>query len=560
MWIVVESGDLEGKAFEIDRDRFTVGRDPGCDLALEDSQVSTRHVQFTRAPDGVVSVEDLGSTNGTIIDGRRIAGRLALTGGEHVRLGRTVLVISMARPGEGGAGATVIAPRAAAPVPPVEPVPPAAPAAPVPPVEHVAPVPPAAPAAPVPPAAPAAPAPPVEPVAPAAAAAQVPPVPPVPPAAAAQPAAPFGAPLASGGSKSAIERVKLRRSVNTAMAIAVTAVIVAIVAVVLAVSGFFDSGSSTPTVAQIAAQISPSTLLVVASQNGQPAEKGSAWVLDGKQGLVVTNNHVAQGGNSLSVGTGGTPTGTVAMSSHSATIVATAPCEDIAVLRVSGVHNLHSVPIAKQSTLQSGDTVVALGFPVNASLNDNLITTSGIVSEPRTQFSAIAAGADDVPDLPDVVQTTAPINPGNSGGPLVNLQGQLVGMNSAGLDQNQGRTVQGEGYAIGSDRISQIVAKLRTGQSIGWAGFGLDYPDPNALQSKGLPPGLIVNYTEPGSPASQIPVFQNGPVLITSINGHTLDTTLKSYCDAVQGVDGQSVPVTYVANDGTEGTVQVPFQ
>ena len=133
-------------------------------------------------------------------------------------------------------------------------------------------------------------------------------------------------------------------------------------------------------------------------------------------------------------------------------------------------------------------------------------------------------------------------------------------MNSAGLDQNQGRTVQGEGYAIGSDQIKQVVATLRTGKSIGWAGFGLDYPDPNALQQKGLPPGLIVNYIEPGSPASQLSVFQNGPVLITSINGHQLDTTLKSYCDAVKGIDGQTVPVTVVLNDGTQGTVQVPFE
>ena len=343
------------------------------------------------------------------------------------------------------------------------------------------------------------------------------------------------------------------------MAIAVGAIIVAVAAIVLAVSGAFDSGGP-PTVAQVVTKVTPSTLLVVASQNGQPAEKGTAWVLDGPAGLVVTNNHVAQGGNSLSVGTGGGQTGTVAMSSHPASIVGTAPCEDIAVLKVPDVRNLPSLPLADQSQLQAGDGVIALGFPVNASLNDNLVATSGIVSVPHTQFSAEASGADDVPDLPNVVQTTAAINPGNSGGPLVNFQGQLVGMDSAGLDENQGRTVQGEGYAIGSARIAQIVAKLRTGHSIGWAGFGLDYPDPQTLQSKGLPPGLIVNYTEPGSPASQIQAFQGGPVLITSINGHQLDTTLKSYCDAVQGVDGKTVPVTVVLNDGTQGTVQVPFE
>ena len=441
-----------------------------------------------------------------------------------------------------------------APIAPAETVAPAAGAA-VEPAAPVAPVP-AAPVAPVP----------AAPVAPVArrrpcgrrrsSATRSPPAQPPGAAGATPPGEPFAAKVQT---PSAIERVKLRRSVNWAIAIAVGAVAVAVLAVALLITGVLSS-STTPTVAQVVAKVSPSTLLVVASQNGQPAEKGTAWVLDGSQGLVVTNNHVAQGGNSLSVGTGGTPTGTVAMTSHAATIVGTAPCEDIAVLRVPSVHNLPSIPIASQSGLQAGDNVIALGFPVNASLNDNLVATSGIVSTPHTQFSAVATGAPDVPNLPNVVQTTAAINPGNSGGPLVNYQGQLVGMDSAGLDQNQGRTVQGEGYAIGSDRISQIVAKLRTGHSIGWAGFGLDYPDPNTLQQKGLPPGLIVNYVEPNSPAAALQAFQNPPVLITSINGHQLDTTLKSYCDAVQGIDGQTVPVTVVLNDGTQGTVQVPFQ
>ncbi len=610
MWIVVESGDLEGKAFELANEHFVVGRDPSCDLALADSQVSSQHLRFTRAADGGVTVEDLGSTNGTIIDGRRLAEPVALSGGEHIRIGRTVLTLARSRPGEtseepgeAGGAATVIAPAAGAvaPAPAEAAAAEAVPAEPGEPAETLgrppAPAPAAAEAAEAAEAE-AAPAEPGEPAetlgrpsapdaaTPVAAVPAVPPadqdqtpagpplVEPIPPkpapavaaAAATTPAdAADGAPpavdpfAARGASPSSIERAKLRRSVNSAVAIAIGAIAIAAVAVVLALTGVLGGGSSL-TVAQVVQKVSPSTLLVVASQNGQPAEKGTAWVLDAKAGLVVTNNHVAQGGNSLSVGTGGTPTGTVAMTSHGATIVGTAPCQDIAVLHVSGIANLPSVPLANQSDLQSGDGVIALGFPVNASLDDNLVTTSGIVSTPMTQFSAEQSGADDVPDLPNVVQTTAPINPGNSGGPLVNYSGELVGMDSAGLDQNQGRTVQGEGYAIGSNQIKKVVATLRTGHSIGWAGFGLDYPDPNALQEKGLPPGLIVNYTEPGSPASQISVFQNGPVLITSINGHQLDTTLESYCDAVQGIDGQTVPVTVVLNDGTQGTVQVPFE
>jgi len=567
MWIVVEAGDLEGQAFELG-ERFSVGRDPASDLPLEDSQVSGRHVLFQTAADGTTTVEDLGSTNGTVVDGRRIAGPVKLTGGEHVRLGRTVLAVSATRPGDTPAGATVIAPaagstlrqpdRPAAAPPPVAPVNPVAPAAPPP----VAPVDPVAPAAPPP-------VPPVEPVAPVAAAGAVPPVPPIPPAA--PPPAGAGAPtpsptpvVKSAGTPSAIERVKLRRSVNTALAVAVAAVVVAVVAIVLAVSGVFDSGSSTPTVAQVVAKVSPSTLLVIASVGNQAQEEGSSWVLDGTAGLLVTNNHVAQGGSSLTVGSGGTPTGVVAMSAHPATIVGAAPCEDIAVLKASGISKLKSLPIAPQSQLQAGDNVVALGFPANASLDDNLIATQGIVSVPRTEFSA-SGGSAEIVNLTDAIQTTAAINPGNSGGPLVNYQGQLVGMDSAVLTGTaNGELIQGQGYAIGSDRIAQVVAKLRTGHSIGWAGFGftfLNASQQQELTAKGYPPGLVVAYTEPGSPASKLSAFQMGPALITSINGVTMDGTMATYCTAVKGQDNKTLPVNVtLLNSGQSGTVQVPFQ
>lgn len=509
MWIVVESGELEGKAFEISADGLTVGRDAGCSLTLADRQLSSHHAEFERSDDGQFRLRDLGSTNGTIVDGKRIEGSVVLSGDERVRVGRTQLRVSRRNPASGDTQLAVVPAAAATVTSPAQPLAP-------PPLAR--------------------------------------------PPAGAGAAGAAGAAIPAPHSPSMIQRVKLQRSVNRAVALAIAAVVVAVVAVGLAVAGVFSGGGSgTPTVAGVVSKVAPSTLLVLAERGGQVAEEGTAWVLDAKQGLIVTNNHVAQGGDTLSVGTGGTPTGTVAMGSHAATIVAAAPCEDIAVLHVNGVQSLPALPLAAQGQLKTGDGVIALGFPVNASLNDNLVATSGIVSVPHTQYSADAAQAIDVPDLSNVIQTTAAINPGNSGGPLVNYKGQLVGMDSAGLDQAGGRTVQGQGYAIGSDRISQIVSQLRNGHSLGWAGFGLDFPDPNQLRSKGLPAGLLVRYTEAGSPASKIPEFQNGTVLITSIDGKPLGTTLKSYCDAVQGVAGRTVPVTVVASDGTQSAVPVPF-
>ena len=94
-----------------------------------------------------------------------------------------------------------------------------------------------------------------------------------------------------------------------------------------------------------------------------------------------------------------------------------------------------------------------------------------------------------MPQYPNVLQTDAAINPGNSGGPLVNTDGELVGVNSAGITDLGGRTIQGQGYAIGVDRVKEIVPTLRQGRSIGWTGLGFGF-EPNAS-----PPGAV---GEPG--------------------------------------------------------------
>jgi 2-alkenal reductase len=204
--------------------------------------------------------------------------------------------------------------------------------------------------------------------------------------------------------------------------------------------------------------------------------------------------------------------------------------------------------------------VVAVGFPGTASERANLVPTTGVVSVIDTRFDL--AGVD-VPQYPNVIQTDAVINPGNSGGPLVDTQARLVGVNSAGITLLGDRTIQGQGYAIGVDRVKQIVPRLRSGRSIGWTGMGVVHvTDPSAvaeqLAGAGLPsePGLVVVNAVPGTPAAEAG-FGTRPTLVTAVNGQPMDGSLPSYCEAISGGESGSGATFTVAEGDAAGTREV---
>src|SRR3990170_734101 len=125
MWLTIHSGRDSGTAVEITGERFAVGREEGCELVLADEKASRRHAAFEALPDGRVVVRDLGSTNGTLVDGRRIEQPTLLSGGEQLQIGDTVLDLSdaasAAAPTTVGpdAGTVEEAPAAATPPPSV---------------------------------------------------------------------------------------------------------------------------------------------------------------------------------------------------------------------------------------------------------------------------------------------------------------------------------------------------------------------------------------------------------------------------------------------------------
>jgi S1-C subfamily serine protease len=170
-----------------------------------------------------------------------------------------------------------------------------------------------------------------------------------------------------------------------------------------------------------------------------------------------------------------------------------------------------------------------VGYPASASLGDDLTSTAGVVSRVQSSFQAPAP---DAPSYPNVVQTDAALNPGNSGGPLIDEREKLVGVNTATLTSIGSAPIQGQGYAIGVDRVKQVVATLRAGRSQGWAGFGLDF-------RRG---GVVA-----------VPMGEGAPVsgLVSQINGARVGGTFAGYCDAVRTISsGQTAVLTVQARPG----------
>ena len=186
------------------------------------------------------------------------------------------------------------------------------------------------------------------------------------------------------------------------------------------VAGDAPSGSVT----QVAAKVLPS-VVSIAVHGGTGNGVGTGVIID-RDGHILTNNHVV-----ASAAEGGTIT--VRLSdgrSRSATIVGRDPVSDLAVIKVSNSAGLTPAVLGRSSGLAVGDPVVAFGSPLGLSGT----VTSGIVSaldRPVRTGGGQESGADTTSTVLDAIQTDASINPGNSGGPLVNMRGEVVGINSA---------------------------------------------------------------------------------------------------------------------------------
>lgn len=189
----------------------------------------------------------------------------------------------------------------------------------------------------------------------------------------------------------------------------------------------------------------------------QGEDSGTGIVLDEK-GLILTNDHVVEGASRIVAGPGKTPSVT-----RSATLVGEEANQDLALIRIdpSGL-GLHPLPLVSSSSVQVGDAVYALGNPYG--LDETL--TRGIVSALGREIAA-----PDGAKIAGAIQTDAALNPGNSGGPLLNEQGEVIGVNSQiasdaarAAGSQPGST--GVGFAIASNTVAQTVKRIEAGEGI----------------------------------------------------------------------------------------------
>jgi len=292
------------------------------------------------------------------------------------------------------------------------------------------------------------------------------------------------------------------------------------------------------TVTAAAAKIGPSVVTInVAS--AQERDTGSGVIIR-QDGYILTNNHV------IATATGGNGTIKVTLADGRtvpATVVGTDPSDDLAVLKVK-LTGLTAATFASSSALQVGQTVVAVGAPLG--LSDTV--TAGIVSNTARPVTTGDSNNDQA--VFNAVQTDAAINPGNSGGPLVNLNGDVVGINAAiATDQsNGGLQVPGQqsssgnigiGFAIPSDEASRIATELIATGKATHAVLGVSVGGGNAAQGS----GAVIRSVTSGSPADKAGL-RVGDV-VTALAGQRIDEADALVAAVRSHAPGQQVKLSY---------------
>lgn len=287
-----------------------------------------------------------------------------------------------------------------------------------------------------------------------------------------------------------------------------------------------SAGDLTTAIRQVVLKVKPAVVQITNEQTQVnqfnqpftlPAGVGSGFIYD-REGHILTNNHVVEGAEQLLVSL---PDGR----SFPAKLIAADADTDLAVIQISG-DNLPVAEIGDSRQLQVGDWVVAIGNAL--ALPGGPTVTTGVVGAlGRTVQEPGTTSANSGPFLFDVIQTDAAINPGNSGGPLVDLNGQVIGINTLVAGQAEpGVQAQGIGFAIAIETAKPIADQIvATGKVIHASMGGISYlplnPSISAMLGITQTTGVLIGQVESGSPADKAGLQSKD--IILAIDGSTLE-------------------------------------
>jgi putative serine protease PepD len=344
------------------------------------------------------------------------------------------------------------------------------------------------------------------------------------------------------------------------------------------------AGAPAGSVEQVAAKVMPSVVKLQLDMGGGQSEEGSGIVLS-SDGLILTNNHVVAALNGSAAGANapdgpqfpdgsggqGVPGDQAAPSAQEApggqamkatvtlsdgrtapfTVAGADPSSDIAVVRAQGLSGLTPITLGSSKDLKVGENVVAIGSPLGL---QGTVTT-GIISALDRPVSTGGEGSDQNTVL-DAIQTDASINPGNSGGALVNMNGELIGVNSAiaslggggGSPGAQSGSI-GLGFAIPSDQAKRIADELVSTGTATHASLGVQ------LSNDASANGAAIAQVVGGGPAAAAGV-PNGAV-VTKVDDHVIDSAEALVASVRSKAPGDNVALTYADSTGATQTVQV---
>jgi serine protease Do len=258
---------------------------------------------------------------------------------------------------------------------------------------------------------------------------------------------------------------------------------------------------------------------------------GSGVIVD-QNGIILTNNHVVDGAENIKVQL-------LDGSEYVAKVKGTDPRTDLAVITIDA-KGLTPIKIGNSDQARVGDWVLAIGSPLNPQLEHTV--TAGIISAKGRSGVGLS-------QYEDYIQTDAAINPGNSGGALVNVEGELVGINSAIATQTGGN--MGIGFAIPSNLAQTIMNDIiKTGKVIrGWLGVYIQNVTPEIAQAMKLstPQGVIISKVQDNSPAQKAGLKAED--IILQLNGKDITNTVELSTWIASTSPGTTVTLKVLRND-----------